>query len=92
MKRIIAIFLVVLLLTGCGAQPEESAVPSTVPATTETVETTEASETVPEETEPPVIYAQILYASKNGKSPYYFSRYLRRFRTFIIPCEGICFK
>lgn len=56
MKRIFALFLAVLLLTGCGAQPEESAVPSTVPATTETVETTKASETVPEETEPPVIY------------------------------------
>ena len=57
MKRIFAIFLAVLLLTGCGAQPEET----TVPPTTETVPaTTEAIETVPEETEPPVIYADQL--------------------------------
>ena len=54
MKRIFVIFLAVLLLTGCGAQPEET----TAPPTTETVPvTTEAIETVPEETEPPVIYA-----------------------------------
>ena len=54
MKRIFVAFLAVLLLTGCGAQPEET----TVPPATETVPaTTEAIETVPEETEPPVIYA-----------------------------------
>ena len=54
MKRIFALFLAVLLLTGCGAQLEET----TAPPTTETVPaTTEAIETVPEETEPPVIYA-----------------------------------
>lgn len=57
MKRIFAVFLACMLLTGCGAQPEETTVPSTVPATTEAIETTEATETVPEETEPPVIYA-----------------------------------
>ena len=54
MKRIFALFLAVLLLTGCGAQPEETTAPSTietVPATTEVIEN------VPEETEPPVIYA-----------------------------------
>ena len=53
MKRFFVIFLAVLLLTGCCAQPEET----TVPSATEIIETTEATETVPEETEPPVVYA-----------------------------------
>lgn len=56
MKRMFVLFLVAFLLTGCGAQqaePETTAAP-----TTEAV--TEATETVPEETEPPVIYAEQL--------------------------------
>ena len=57
MKRIFVYFLAVLLLTGCTAAPEET----TVPPTTETVpSTTQAAETIPEETEPPVIYADQL--------------------------------
>lgn len=53
MKRIFVFFLAFLLLAGCGAQPEETTVPSTVETTPAA---TEAPETIPEETEPPVIY------------------------------------
>lgn len=56
MKRIFALLLAVLLLTGCTQQPAESE--TTVPPTTETVP--ETTETIPEETEPPVIYADQL--------------------------------
>ena len=58
MKRIFVLFFAILLLTGCGAKP---AVPETTAVST-TVETTvpETTETVPEETEPPVIYADQL--------------------------------
>ena len=58
MKRIFVLFLAIFLLTGCGAKPAE---PETTVAST-TVETTvpETKETVPEETEPPVIYADQL--------------------------------
>lgn len=58
MKRIFVLFFAILLLTGCGAKP---AVPETTTVST-TVETTvpETTETVPEETEPPVIYADQL--------------------------------
>lgn len=58
MKRIFVLFFAILLLTGCGAKP---AVPETTAVST-TVETTvpKTTETVPEETEPPVIYADQL--------------------------------
>lgn len=58
MKRIFVLFLAIFLLTGCAAKP---AVPETTAVAT-TVETTvpETTETVPEETEPPVIYADQL--------------------------------
>ena len=58
MKRIFVLFLAIFLLTGCAAKP---AVPETTAVST-TVETTvpETTETVPEETEPPVIYADQL--------------------------------
>ena len=58
MKRIFVLFFVIFLLTGCAAKP---AVPETTAAAT-TVETIvpETTETVPEETEPPVIYADQL--------------------------------
>ena len=58
MKRIFVLFFAILLLTGCGAKPT---VPETTAVST-TVETTvpETTETVPEETEPPVIYADQL--------------------------------
>lgn len=58
MKRIFVLLFAILLLTGCGAKP---AVPETTAVST-TVETTvpETTETVPEETETPVIYADQL--------------------------------
>ena len=58
MKRIFVLVLVIFLLTGCGAKPAE---PETIVAST-TVETTvpEITETVPEETVPPVLYADQL--------------------------------
>ena len=58
MKRIFVLFFAILLLTGCAAKP---AVPETTAAAT-TVETTvpETTEPVPEETEPPLIYADQL--------------------------------
>ena len=58
MKRIFVLFLAIFLLTGCAAKP---AVPETIAVST-TVETIvpETTETVPEETEPPVIYADQL--------------------------------
>lgn len=56
MKRILALLLMILLLTGCAGQQVEQE--TTVPPTTETVP--ETTETVPEETEPPVIYADQL--------------------------------
>lgn len=58
MKRIFVLFFAIFLLTGCTAKP---AVPETTAAAT-TVETTvpETTKTVPEETEPPVIYADQL--------------------------------
>ena len=58
MKRIFVLFFAILLLTGCAAKP---AVPETIAVST-TVETTvpETTETVPEETVPPVIYADQL--------------------------------
>lgn len=62
MKRIFVLFFVILLLTGCGAKPavpETTAVSTTVSTTVETT-VPETTETVPEETEPPVIYADQL--------------------------------
>ena len=58
MKRIFVLFFAILLLTGCAAKP---AVPETIAVST-TVETTvpETTETVPEETVPPMIYADQL--------------------------------
>ena len=58
MMRIFVLFFAIFLLTGCGAKP---AVPETIAVST-TVETTvpETTETVPEETVPPVIYADQL--------------------------------
>ena len=58
MKRIFVLFFAIFLLTGCAAKP---AVPETIAVST-TVETTvpETTETVPEETVPPVIYADQL--------------------------------
>ena len=58
MKRIFVLFLAIFLLTGCAAKPAE---PETIAVST-TVETTvpETTETVPEETVPPVIYADQL--------------------------------
>ena len=49
MKRIFVLFLAALLLTGCAATPAEPE--TTVPTT---------AETIPVETEPPVIYADQL--------------------------------
>ena len=62
MKRIFVLFFAILLLTGCGAKPavpETTAVSTTVSTTVETT-VPETTETVPEETEPPVIYADQL--------------------------------
>lgn len=62
MKRIFVLFFAILLLTGCGtkpAVPETTAVSTTVSTTVETT-VPETTETVPEETEPPVIYADQL--------------------------------
>lgn len=56
MKRIFALLLAVMLLTGCGTQAATAE--TTVPPVTEAP--TETTETVPEETEPPVIYADML--------------------------------
>lgn len=58
MKRFFVLFLAIFLLSGCAAKP---ALPETTAVST-TVETIvpETTETVPEETVPPVIYADQL--------------------------------
>lgn len=56
MKRLFALFLAALLLTGCGGQASEPE--TTVPSTRQTVP--ETTETIPGETAPPVIYGDQL--------------------------------
>jgi len=58
MKRIFALVLVIFLLAGCGAKPAEPEI--TAVSTTEETTVPEITETVPEETVPPVLYADQL--------------------------------
>lgn len=58
MKRVFVFFLAIFLLTGCGAKPAEPEI--AVVSTTAAATVPETTETVPEETVPPVIYADQL--------------------------------
>ena len=58
MKRIFVLVLAIFLLAGCGAKPAEPE--TTAVSTTEETTVPEATETVPEETAPPVLYADQL--------------------------------
>ena len=73
MKKLICVFLAVLLLAGCSVrpQPEESALPTeaVVPSTAPTTErTTEASPTEPEAAEPG-LYELCSYTEADGYRP-----------------------
>lgn len=57
--KILIVFLLCILLTGCGAKPELPAVSETVPKTTASAETEPTETTIPE-TEPPDPVGEIL--------------------------------